>query len=178
MATVPAEITWVAGSIVTAAQLNLNLRDGINFFVNPVIAVLRQTVAQSLTSAVFTSINMDTEDIDRDGGHSTVTNTSRYTAQTAGWYEALACVHYSANVTGRRITRWAVNAAALLASFTSMASVATGTGSTGMDAVPRRVFLNVGDFLEVQGFQDSGGALNTQVGAENASYFSVLWVSS
>jgi hypothetical protein len=36
----------------------------------------------------------------------------------------------------------------------------------------------VGDYVEMQGFQDSGGNLNTAVSGEQMSSMDVVWVSN
>jgi len=170
-------ITFTTGQVVTAAQMNATNRDLGNFILAPPLARMRQTVAGSVATSTWTSYALDTEDIDRDNGHSTVTNTSRYTAQTAGWYTSKGKVSYASNATNRRWARWAVNAAELAASRVSMQAV---NGDLSELAAPAAdIFLNLGDFVEIQGFQDSGGALNSSVATVgDQSFMSVRWVSS
>ena len=50
------------------------------------LAFLRRTTNQVLTASTWTAISFDAEDIDAANGHSTTTNTSRYTAVAAGKY--------------------------------------------------------------------------------------------
>lgn len=177
MATVPAPITWVTGSTATAAQLNTNLRDVVNFFLTPTpYAILRQTSAQSVTDATFTSITFGVEDIDRDGGHSTSSNTSRYTAQTSGWFHASGKVGWASNSAGRRLSQWAVNGNAVNGSRVDLPPTPGAAG--GIPAAARPIYLNAGDYLELQGYQDSGGSLNTSNATDIGSYMSVLWVST
>jgi hypothetical protein len=177
MATVPTMRTWTAGEIVTASMLNSNVRDlGTYWTTSRPMAQMRQTVAQTLTTAVFGSITFTTEDLDRDGGHDTVTNTSRYTAQTAGWYLVAGSVGFAGNNTGRRGCRLAVNGTALNGSLTIVASA--GVGTCQIPAVTRIVTLSANDYVEVQGIQESGGNLNTAVTAENQSTLTVVWVGS
>lgn len=177
MATVPAEITWTTGQVVTAAQLNTNMRDAVNFIIAPPLAVLRQTVAQSLTSAVYTALAMDTEDIDRDNAHSTVTNTSRYTAQTTGWYDHDGSYAIGTNGTGRRAVHWGVNATAVNGGEAVIP--ATAAGGVSVAAPGKAIFLNVGDFSELFAYQDSGGPLNTAVSpASQMSSSSIRWRST
>lgn len=85
MATVPNPRTWVSEQ-VTDAKLNADIRDSFNFFKSPPLAILRRSSDLSVPVAVATVVPWDVEIIDRDGGHSNVTNPSRYTSQTAGWY--------------------------------------------------------------------------------------------
>jgi hypothetical protein len=163
--------------VLTAAQLNTYLSNAVSFFLAPPLALLRQTVAQSVPTGAFTALTMDTEDLDRDGGHSTTTNTSRYTAQTAGYYLCSGLVGWSSSATGRRATRWQVNGSATNASDAIFAAVI----ASAINVVPptKPIFLNVGDYLEMAAFQDSGGALLTAVAVgSDQPGSSILWVSS
>ena len=176
MATVPVEITWTAGQIVTAAQLNSNLRDAINFIIGPPLCICRQTLAQSIANTTWAGLTFDTEDINRDSMHSTVTNTSRLTAVTAGWYRLEASSGFVSNATGQRAFEWAVNT-----SRRSPASWinATAGGLATMSHWAVTLFLNVGDFVEALAWQNSGGALNTASGtAENQAYVAAQWAST
>lgn len=86
MATVPNPRTWTSSEQVTAAKLNTDIRDSWNFFKARPFCLLGKTADTSITISTLTAIPWDVELKDSDGGHSNVTNNSRYTAQTAGWY--------------------------------------------------------------------------------------------
>lgn len=80
------------GQLITSAWMTNTIGD-INFLgaaggstAAKDLAFMRRTTNQTLTTATFTAINFDAEDIDAAGGHSTSTNTSRYTAVNAGKY--------------------------------------------------------------------------------------------
>lgn len=144
-----------AGGPVYASDINLLLKKPI--------ARLRSTVAQSVPSGTWTSVTFDVEDVDTDpdtiGGHSTSSNTSRYTARYAGWYRLGGGCGFAANTTNRRGTRWAVNGTAVNGTEVQIQT------TTGNEAIPPArgdlVFLNVGDYVELQAFQNSGVALLT-----------------
>jgi hypothetical protein len=160
--------------------MNAFVRDPLKFLTRRPFARLRQIVAQTLTTSTFTGITFTSADIDSDWiggtGHSNSVNTSRYTANYAGWYQASGGVAYAANATGRRVAAWAVNGARV------NGSQAVVQATTAFDIeVPARtefVFLAVGDYLELQGFQESGGNLLTNVSADAQSTMNVIWVSS
>jgi hypothetical protein len=175
VATVPAPITWVTGTVVTAAQLNTNIRDGLNFFVLPPICVLRQTIVQSIPNGTWTGLNMDVEDIDRDNGHSTVTNTSRYTAQTSGWYQAEGTYAYAGGggSAGYRLAGLRINGA--VTPFAVNGWATTLGCSTGTAA---KAFLNVGDYLELAVQQFSGVSINTDDTSYGNCRYSLKWISS
>lgn len=167
----------MAGSVLTAAQLNTYLSSAMSFFIGGMpLCIVRQTVAQSIPNTGGTAITFDTEDIDRDGMHSTVTNTSRLTAQTAGYYSAYGLAAYASNATGSRAAILSINGTgvAARAAFTAaITGVAIGNGV----GISTMVYLNVGDYLELLARQDSGGALNTGV-VSPQSALSVRWVST
>jgi len=176
MAAVPATRTWVAGEVVLASHFNNNIRDVLNFLLTPPIFKGRQTAAQTLTTGVATAISLDTEDVDSAGGHSTVTNTSRYTAVYAGWYSVGSGVSYAANATGIRTVEYDVNGAVQAAGGTAFA--ATGAVTNRLPGRSFQVFLNVGDYVETFGFQNSGGNLATAVLTTEQSGTVIRWESN
>lgn len=133
-----------------------------------------QGTAQSISSATFTSLTLDTETIDSDGGHSTVTNPSRYTIQVAGTYFLLGQACFPSNATGNRGCRLQANGANIQGGA-SLIPAATGNAC----GVPcsAMVSLSVGDYVEIQGYQTSGAALNTANPTDFSSGLRVLWIS-
>lgn len=177
MATVPSYRTWTDGEVVTAAMLNSNIRDDGQFWVSSrPRARLRQTAAQSLSSTIWAAINFDVEDVDNDGGHSTSTNTSRYVAQTAGWFLVGGIGAISASGSGQRGTRLAVNGT--VQAGTQTQGNAGSAGGTDMAVGTQLIFLNATDYVELQVMQNSGGAINTQVTSPEQSTLNVVWVGS
>jgi hypothetical protein len=177
VATVPSTFVFSAGSVLPAATLNTYLSNAVAFFLSPPTFEGRQTSTQSLTSGAGTAILLDTEDVDNDNGHSTVTNTSRYTAQTAGRFQVSGGVGYASNATGARLAFFAINAGNNNGSGTELAAVGGGA-VTLVPARTKTVFLNVGDYVELFGLQSSGGALGTDVTTLDQSTMSVRWVGT
>lgn len=167
---VPSQRTWAVGDIVTAAMMNANVRDAVNFLANPPLAVVYQSVGQSIAAATNTAVNFDATTVDTYTGHSNSVNNSRYTCQAAGWHLCLGNVGWPANATGHRTARIWVNGLAVTADmFVELTNLdATNQVAETASAI---VFLNVGDFVQLAVHQNSGGAL-TPVGAALA----VLWV--
>jgi hypothetical protein len=177
MGTVPTFRTWVVGELVTASFMNTNIRDGGNFLTAVPTFEGRQTVAQSIPNSSGTAVLLDTEDIDSDGGHSTVTNTSRYTAQTAGWYRYGGACSLAANATGTRIV-W-VNKNAATVAGTAATGVASASIAPAIAMRSRLVQLALTDFLEMIMFQNSGVAQNTVIsGVESQPSLGLQWVRS
>lgn len=166
MAAVPTTHTFADG-VVTSSEDNAYIRDPIDFLMNKPAAELRQLVAQTLTTGTWTAVTFISEDLDDDpagtGGHDNASATSRWAAVYAGWYLLDGGCAFAANATERRGVRWAVNGAAVNGS----AVLVVNSGAGGQVVVPargKRVFLNVGDYVELQALQLSGGNLDTFVG--------------
>lgn len=173
--------TWTNNvDALSSTNLHAYLRDPLAFVMAPPRAELRQTVAQSGMASgswialTFTSETVDT-DVDGIGGHSTSVNTSRYVARYPGWYQVNGAYAPEANTTGRRGTRWAVNGSALDAS-TIIIPAGTASGVV-IPSRTKQIFLDEGDFVELQAFQDSGGTRTTVVTTDAQSGMSVRWVS-
>lgn len=173
MATVPSETTVVAGSVLTAATWNSNVRDALNFLLAPPFAVMTQGTAQSIANNTWTSVLWDTESLDRDNGHSTTSNTSRYVAQTAGWYSSKTTQPLKSGTSAAIAAAFAVNGAASRFSKEQI---------TGVYIVPHTstdVYLNLNDYLEVQVYQGTGAAVNTGGdGSDGPPRWSIRWVST
>lgn len=177
MATVPVTRTWVAGEVVTAAYMNNNITAVLGWLLAPAIVQARQLVAVSVANAGTGTLQTFTgEDVDSTGMHSTSVNTSRLTAVYPGWHMGFASISYAANATGRRGGVWNVNGTGL-----NGANTFVPAGVASQVVIPMRsilTFLNVGDYLEVKGYQDSGGALSTAISAGEQSLLSAVWVSN
>lgn len=166
MATVPVPHTWSAGDYATSTALQ-TLTDSLLWWMGsatstgahrPLLRV-RNTVGFSLaTSGTPAAIPLDTEDSDTDSWHSTVTNTSRFTAQTAGRLRLAGQAQFAANATGVRVVFLALNGAELVGTRTEVAA-ASGTLPTCIATVPDVIPMVVGDYVELWANQTSGGAL-------------------
>ncbi len=170
--------TWTNGvDALDSTNLHAYLRDPLAFLMNKPAAELRSSVTQNIPTGAFTPLTFNTEAVDTDpdgvGGHSTVTNTSRYTARYAGWYRCSASVTYATNTTGRRGMRWAVNGTAVPASAVLLPP--SGGATSAIAAPGQLIYLAEGDYLEAQAFQDSGVSLATLASSDNQSRTAVEW---
>jgi hypothetical protein len=171
----PAPRTWSVGDLATGTVLNTEIRDTVNYLAGSPLFVAKQAVAQSIANGTFTPITFTTEEVDNYAGHSNVTNTSRYTAQLAGWHHVLGIVQWAVNATGRRVGALYVNGT--IVRQTEIATVTTASG-TSTNIIESALYLNVGDYVEAVGWQSSGAALSTQSGfPQSACFFGVLWIS-
>lgn len=165
---------------LSSTNLNAYIRDPIRFLMKPPIAKLRHIVTQSLTNGTavpitFTSEIVDT-DIDGIGGHSTSTNTSRYTARYPGWYEISGGVSFASSGTGIRLASWAVNGSNIPGSDALIPTAGSGN-STRLPTRTELVYLDIGDYVELKALQTSGGALNTAVTNDEQATMNVTWRS-
>jgi hypothetical protein len=110
---VPSTRLFQAGEVETGAYLNSAVTNLGNFMLGKPIAQMRQTVAQTFTNSTAAAVTFTTEDVDRDNGHSNSVNTSRYTAQTAGWYRISGATSFASNTTGVRAAYWYLNGSQL-----------------------------------------------------------------
>jgi len=176
----PVSYTAATGNFLTAALWNAQVRDANTFFSAPPSFRAYATVAQSILDNTWVSLNLDTEQFDNYGGHSTSTNTSRYTCQVAGIYQVTGIASYASNGTGNRAVRLTLNGNAVAGSFVKVpAAIPSASAAVHTSAL---VALAVGDYIEVQANQNSGTAspgLSTSVGGPDVyPSLSALWVSN
>jgi hypothetical protein len=172
MAVVPEPPTFEVGESDTT-ELN-QLRDAVRFCQDPPIFRAHSNTTQTLTTGVSAAVLLQSEDWDSEDGHSTSSNTSRYTAVYAGYYAVDGVVFFAGNATGRRGVSFSVNGTNQHASRTLVFSGgASGIQILGVD----EVYLAVGDYVEMFAFQESGGNLNIGSAiANDNSRLNVRWV--
>jgi len=119
---------------------------------------------QTLSNATFTAITLEAESFDTDAFHSTSTNTSRFTVPTGkgGKYLVSGVVAYAFNATGSRIA--AVYKNGSLVNYSSVLQAATAGSSGTYVPISFVISLVAGDYVEVFGYQASGGDLNVVFG--------------
>ncbi|HEX4816710.1 MAG TPA: hypothetical protein VFV66_28545 [Nonomuraea sp.] len=170
-------VTWNVADTPTHTILNARIRDGINGLKALPLAVLRKTANQSISSGVHTAVTWNAEDVDSDGGHSTVSATERYTAQTAGWYYLTATVVFGGNANGRRDAYFRVNGdTSRRWGWNTQTPTTDATGADICMVISTHLHLDVGDWVEAIAHQDSGGALNVLTSNQD-SRFQIMWVA-
>ena len=127
------------------------------------ITQVRAAAATAITpTATWTNVVFDTEDFDDDAMH--LASGSGIVAQRAGRYELSGGIGFAANATGRRGARWTVNNTAVDGSEVIVMTTSSLTCSISVRTVV--VELAVGDTVRLQGYQESGGSLNTSTTGE------------
>jgi hypothetical protein len=162
--------------VSTTSELNAFVRDPLDFLLTRPFGMFRApTAGQTVATGVMTAITFDEEVYDIPEGHSTSTNSSRYYATYAGWYQLQGGTGWSSNTVNRRGGRWAVNGVEVYG--TGVYLPATTGGSCEVPMKMFYVYLNVGDYVELYGYQDSGGNLNTANLTDTACAMMIMWVS-
>ncbi|GAC1535129.1 MAG: hypothetical protein NVS3B1_29590 [Marmoricola sp.] len=156
---VPAQRTWAAAYKVTAADMNANVRDAVNFLLNTPFAQVYQNSSQSIPNATYTAVTFDTAEFNNDGAWTSGSNT-RWTCQTGGTYRVSAQISFNTNATGIREAQYVVNGGAVV---TFNASAVSGAATQVVVPVFSQHF-NAGDYIQVNAYQNSGGALTLATG--------------
>lgn len=139
---------------------------------------LTHNAVQTLTTATLTVLAFNTEIFDAaapNAMHDTVTNNSRITIPTggAGWYMINGNVEFVANATGVRQVQIRHNGATVIASVI-VPTTAAGVCRLNVSAQYR---MNVGDYVELQAQQTSGGNLNVTATTDLSPSFSACWLA-
>lgn len=116
---------------------------------------INKSVNQSLANASNVKIQFDSLQDDTHGAWSGASN-YRYTIPVAGKYTLSGTLAYAASTVGTRSVSYTVNGGPYiyLAQVTAPADIAVIPFSA------QTAFLKVGDYIEIYGYQSSGGALN------------------
>lgn len=167
--------TWVAGEYPTAAQMNAELRDSVNFLANPPAVRAYHNVNQSAANGVRIVLALNSERYKTSGYptmHDNVTNNSRITIVVAGIYTVIGNLEWAGvNATGVRQAEIRLNGATHLA-ITSVPAASSVQPLT----VATTYKLGIGDYVELTGFQNSGGALNVNSGGNWSPELAVTWL--
>jgi hypothetical protein len=135
-------------------------------------AYATKTAAQTLTNNTDTVLSWNAERFDTDGFHDNSTNNSRMTIPSGkgGKYLVVASAYWATGSGYRELN--VLKNGSIVNYFYTVIDVNYGFQniSTIVDCVAT-------DYLEVRGFQNSGGNLNVNGGAEN-SFFSVTYLGA
>ena len=184
MGTFTAATAIPTGGLITSAWMS-NTTNGINFLaagggatVAKDLCLMRSTANQtSLTASTYTALTFNTEDFDAANGHSTTTNTSRYTAVAAGKYRISAAIYMAAggtNATQNIVFRLYKNGVAQTA-HTYSTPCATASLAGHYETPAFFISLAAGDYVEL--FVQPDWTAATASATVN-SWMSVEWVGA
>jgi hypothetical protein len=136
---------------------------------------LFSTSVTTLATATLTSISFNSEKWDTDAFHDNTTNNSRITipAGKAGKYLINGKINYDSNSTGVRQAYIRKNGSTTLSYvvYPPVTSNVTTCVVVGLED------LSVGDYIELAGYQNSGGNLNTETPG-TATQFGVTYLGA
>jgi hypothetical protein len=172
---------FVASEFATSTKLN-ELWTAIGFGLatgsNPKgVFVGYQTTTQTLATSTWAAINLQNELVDTINGHSTVSNISRYAPGISGTYRCRGIVAFAGSAAGTRHAIIRVNGATVDGWAPELIQNNFGAGVVTV-ATDAYVQVNGStDYLELYGWQDSGGNLATaRVASQWYSWLAVEWV--
>lgn len=130
--------------------------------------------SQAVSNSAWTAVQFPNESVDTANGHSTSTNTSRYTATVAGWYKVSGVVLGTPTAgigVGARIHKnGAIIPGSAYSGLLGSAAIAPGAFTEAL------VQLNgTTDYVELFGWVSTGAAF--AVGSDYAPYMMVEWVA-
>lgn len=186
-ATLPVQDTFQVGDRWTAAAVNEQVRDAINFLLGSgtnykPMAQAYNSANISLTSGTSTLMTMNSEQYDTDALHDTGSNTGRMNFTLGGLWEVEFYVRFASNATGRRELNLRLNSGGSSSGGTSIHTHTQQTVSTSTADVYRAIKrrFTAGDYVELFALQDSGSTINA-VGSASNPYglgMSVRWLAA
>lgn len=144
------------GDPLTAAWCD-QVRDNEEFFVDPPVASVYNSAPVSVPNATETTLNANSESFDNDSMHSTGSNTSRLTIQTAGRYLFLATVQFAADADLQRNVKFRVDGTT---SYEAIQVVSSLAGNSVVLPGIRCLSLAAGQYVETRVIQQAGSALD------------------
>lgn len=163
--TMPTMPSWAAAQRILASQLQA-ITTYNQFFTSPPMFRMYQAITQTLTTATYTQITMDTLVYDTDSGRAPGTPWT-YTVPYSGRWQFEYGVGFASNATGARVSALYQNGLDVSQTIGAQSSV-----STDMAARVVVISCTAGDTIAVYGWQNSGGNLATDVSVmASSSYF-------
>jgi hypothetical protein len=156
----------VTGAVAPAAW-GTGVRTNDEFFIDPPACNVFNSVPVSVANDTNTLLNANSERFDNDAMHSTVSQTSRITCQTAGRYELTAAITFAVAAAGVRSIAFLINGT------TRSLRHRSGSGTSGEAVVfgtDMKTTLAVGDYVECEVRHTSGGALDCTLNEFTAEF--------
>jgi hypothetical protein len=158
-------LTTDPGDVLTAAWCD-TVRDDLEFIIDPPQCSVYASSAQTVANNSTVTLTANSENYDNDSMHSTVTNNSRITFQTAGRYEIFANVEYAADADGYRRLSFLFNGAT---SYGGQTVYAAPTVATRLSA-QRSIIAAAGQYVEVQVAHTAGADLSVTLDEFRAKF--------
>lgn len=127
---------------------------------------------QSIPTAAWTPVALDSERWDNGGMHDPAVNSSRLTVRTPGVYAVSGCVHFAAGAGASRGYAIVLNGSHWIVS--SLTPLGAGVQAGGVISTLYR--CDAGDYFELYCFQDTGAALALHIAPEYSPELAAAWV--
>jgi hypothetical protein len=123
------------------------------------VAARKSSSDQTIANNTYTNMVFDAEVFDTDGFHSDSVNNTRFTVPSgkAGYYLLVCNFEWQSNGTGERRVRFRLNGTSTLCNYAVAAMSGIGTAMAVSYVTSS---LSVGDYIEVNVLQTSGGNLD------------------
>lgn len=170
--------TFAVGNVLAAADLNTYQRDNTRWLGTdkPHCRVRNSANVSHTSTGNYQAVTFDSERVDVGAMHDTSSNTSRLTvpAGGGGLYAAGGLIEFAANATGRRGIQIRLNGTTIIAR-----TEAANLGANDHPLTIATVYqLTAGDYLELMGFQGSGGNLNMAATSAYSPEFYAYWIAT
>lgn len=156
----PIASTW--GNAVKAAA---------DYLANPPACRAQRTTSQAIANITPTAVAFDSESFDTDSMHSTVTNTSRLTFNTAGLYIITASVMWESNATGTRDVWLQISGSTRISEAAQQANAADLT-SHALSAIYK---ATAAQYVELIAYQSSGASRNV-IASITQPHLAATWI--
>lgn len=171
MATIPSQATKAVGEKVSAALWNDDVRDAVDYLLDPPRCQVYQATGQTFTNgAAAAAVTFDAETYDSDGMHDNVTNNSRITFVTAGTY----ILHVYTDLPAATYTVYTVTLR--INGTTSIRTLAFVNPAGGFIRFTIERAFSASDYLEVLLTQTSGANRVAATG-NNVTGVTARWVA-
>lgn len=145
-----------ATGTIPPASWGDQVRDNLEFLIDPPACSVYGSAAQSIADSTTTVLLANSENFDNASMHSTSSNTGRITGTTAGRFLVFSTVQFDANATGVRNLSFLVNGTTTVQCMQVLSGTAV---SSIVLTATRALTLAAGDYVECRGRQTSGGSL-------------------
>lgn len=170
--------TWAVGDVLSASDVNTYVRDNAKWLGTdkPHCRVRNSANISHTTSGAYQALTFNSERVDVGAMHDTTTNTGRLTVPSGGggFYAIGGCIEFAADSTGRRGIQIRLNGSTVIARV-EFANIGANDHAI---SIATQSQLAAGDYVELMGFQASGGNLNMLATSAYSPEFFAHWLAT
>jgi hypothetical protein len=155
---------------IPSALWNAQIRDPLDFLLNPPLFAAYQTTATTAWTG-WAAQGVQSVIVDTYGGWSSGSPT-RYTAQVTGWYMCTGVTCFGTSSSGWRSCGLSVNGTHSIGTCQDMPA---SPDFPCVAAVPTPIFLNASDYVEMIAYTNVSVATNVTI-SDLRTRFNVAWI--